>query len=82
MSPLLIALRRAGIHARRSHKSTRNPGKLLAEAGKLGARHAVILGGELSEDMVILKDLEAGNQSSIALKDLVDIIDGDEDGAS
>ena len=82
MAPLLVALRRAGIHARRRHKSTRNPGKLLAEAGKLGARHAVILGEELAEERVILKDLEAGTQGSVALADLGEMIDVDEDAVS
>ncbi len=79
MSSLLVALRRSGIHARRSHKSTRNPGKLLAEAGKVGARHAVILGDELADEVVILKDLEAGTQVSVALDDLVGIIDQDDE---
>ena len=83
MASLLVALRRAGIHARRSHKSTRNLGKLLSEAGKLGARHAVILGDELADEMVVLKDLEAGTQVLVPLTDLVEMIDDyDEDAVS
>lgn len=67
LGAVLTTLRRSGFHARRSHKSTRNLGKLLSEASKVRARHAVILGDELSEGMVVLKDLEGGGQSTIAL---------------
>jgi histidyl-tRNA synthetase len=69
-SRLLTSLRRSGIHARRSHKSTRNLGKLLSEATKLHARHAVVLGDELAEGMVLLKDLDAGTQQEVKLDDL------------
>ena len=59
---LLVALRRSGIHARRSYKSTRNVGKLLSEAGKCGARTAVILDQGIAEGAVSLKDLDGGAQ--------------------
>ena len=67
---LLTSLRRSGIHARRSHKSTRNLGKLLSEATKLHARHAVVLGDELADGMVILKDLDGGTQQEVLLEEL------------
>lgn len=43
LRPLLAHLRRLGLHARRSYKTTRNVGKLLQDADKCGARFAVIL---------------------------------------
>ncbi|MBL0922504.1 MAG: histidine--tRNA ligase [Phycisphaerales bacterium] len=43
LRPVLAHLRRAGLHARRSYKSTRNVGKLLGEASKANARYALIL---------------------------------------
>ncbi|MEE2681820.1 MAG: histidine--tRNA ligase [Planctomycetota bacterium] len=71
---LLTTLRRAGIHARRTHKSTRNLGKLLSEATKLNARHAVVLGDELAEGSVILKDLDGGSQREVKLEELPSIL--------
>ena len=67
---LLTALRRGGIHAQRSHKSTRNLGKLLSEAAKLNARCAVVLGDELAEGRVVLKDLDSGTQQEVPLVEL------------
>jgi histidyl-tRNA synthetase len=67
---LLMRLRRAGLHARTTAKTTRNVGKLLGDAGKARARFAVILGAELAEGGVALKDLDAGTQSVVALSDL------------
>jgi histidyl-tRNA synthetase len=43
---------------------------LLGEAGKARARVAVILGAELAQDSVVLKDLDAGTQEVIALSDV------------
>lgn len=76
MGSMLFALRRAGIHARRSHKSTRNLGKLLAEAGKSSARNAVILGQELGDGNVVLKDLEGGGQELVLIDELVTTLRG------
>ena len=64
---LLMRLRRAGLHARSSSKATRNVGKLLGDAGKARARFAVILGAELAEGQVAVKDLDAGSQQTLPL---------------
>ncbi len=58
-------LRRAGLHARMSYKTTRNVGKLLKDATGCGARFAVILG-----DDVQVKNLETGEQKAVALDGL------------
>ena len=68
--PTVARLRTAGLHARRSYKSTRNLGKLLKEAGQQRARIAVILGGELQEGIVAVKDLQAGEQHEVPLGEL------------
>jgi len=64
---LLMRLRRAGLHARASSKATRNVGKLLGDAGKARARFAVILGAELADGLVAVKDLDAGSQQALPL---------------
>jgi histidyl-tRNA synthetase len=69
--PRLVArLRKAGYHVRHTYRSTRNVGKLLGEAAKCRARLAVILGDELAEGRVVLKDLDAGEQREFPLADL------------
>ena len=69
--PRLVArLRAGGLHVRHSYKATRNVGKLLADASKQRSRFAVILGAELAEGRVQLKDLESGEQRQVALGDL------------
>ena len=67
---LLMTLRREGLHARTTSKATRNVGKLLGEAGKVRARFAVILGAELAEGAVALKNLDAGTQETVPLAGL------------
>ncbi|MFM1804279.1 MAG: Histidine--tRNA ligase [Planctomycetota bacterium] len=64
---LLMRLRRAGLHARTSARATRNVGKLLGDAGKARARFAVILGAELAEGSVAVKNLDAGEQQVVPL---------------
>jgi len=64
---MLMRLRRAGLHARSSAKATRNVGKLLGDAGKARARFAVILGAELADGQVAVKDLDAGAQQTMPL---------------
>lgn len=71
---LLVALRRAGLHARRSYKSTRNLGKLLSDAGRCGARSAVILDGALADGAVGLKDLDGGEQTVVRIDDLAESV--------
>jgi histidyl-tRNA synthetase len=69
--PRLVArLRASGLHVRHSYKATRNVGKLLADASKQRSRFAVILGAELAEGRVQLKDLASGEQRQVALGDL------------
>jgi len=74
MQSLLVALRRGGLHARRSYKTTRNVGKLLADAGRCGAHSAIILDQGIGERQVILKDLEGGEQEVLDVDGLVDRI--------
>ncbi|RLS87405.1 MAG: histidine--tRNA ligase [Planctomycetota bacterium] len=73
---LMMALRRAGFHARSSSKVTRNVGKLLGDAGKARARFAVILGAELTEGQIALKNLDSGSHSGsqtlVALAELTE----------
>jgi histidyl-tRNA synthetase len=64
---LLMHLRRQGLHARASWKATRNVGKLLGDAAKARARFAVILGAELAQGAVALKDLDGGAQELVPL---------------
>ena len=71
---LMAAMRRSGVHARRSYKTTRNVGKLLGEASRAGASRAVILGSELHEGQVQLKDLVNGDQQLVPLDRIVEII--------
>ncbi len=59
---VLASLRRADLHVRHSSRATHNVGKLLGEAGKLRARCAVILGDELAQGHVVVKDLDSGEQ--------------------
>lgn len=73
---LLAAMRQAGIHARRSYKTTRNVGKLLGEASRSGATRAIILGSELAEGRVQLKDLVSGEQELVPLEGLVEAMRG------
>lgn len=69
--PRLVArLRADGFHVRHTYKATRNVGKLLAEASKQRARFAVILGAELAQGAVQLKDLSSGEQRLAAIADL------------
>jgi histidyl-tRNA synthetase len=69
MPNLLMRLRRAGLHARSNWKATRNVGKLLGDAAKSRARFAVILGAELAQGAVALKDLDGGAQELVPLSD-------------
>lgn len=68
--PTLARLRRYGLHARRSYKSTRNMGKLLKEAGQHRARSAIILGREFQDGVAIIKDLDAGEQHDVPVQEL------------
>ena len=76
MRQLVADLRRAGLHARHSYRATKNVGKLLGEAGKVRARFAVILGKELEEGAVALKDLESGDQREVQLDAHIETLRG------
>ena len=67
---LLMQLRRQGLHARASWKATKNVGKLLGDAAKARARFAVILGAELAQGAVALKDLDGGSQELVPLAEV------------
>lgn len=69
----LARLRTAGIHARRSYKSTRNIGKLLGDATKARARFALIVE---TGTMGQLKDLASGEQTAVALEEVAARIGG------
>ena len=66
--PLLMALRRARLHVRGSARAGRGVGKLLGEASKARARFAVILGEELAEGLLVVKDLDGGKQENLPLE--------------
>jgi histidyl-tRNA synthetase len=59
-------LRQAGLRVR-VDGSSRKLGKQLDSAARLGARWAVILGSELEQGSVILRDLAAGEQREVPL---------------
>jgi len=63
---LASTLRRQGIHARFSYKTTRNVGKLLKESAATKARFAVIV----EDDGMQLKNLASGEQAPVTADDL------------
>lgn len=67
LTPAIARLRAAGLHARRSYKATRNIGKLLGDATRLRARHALIIESAAAGQ---LKNLETGSQVSVQIADL------------
>ncbi|MFM9098578.1 MAG: histidine--tRNA ligase [Phycisphaerales bacterium] len=70
LAPLVARLRADGLHVRHSYKATRNVGKLLSDASRQRARFAVILGAEVAEGMVQLKDLASGEQRPVTMAEL------------
>lgn len=68
---VVAQLRRAGLHARMSYKTTRNVGKLLKEAEKARARFAVIIGEDIQ-----VKDLGSGDQVAVGVERLVGVLRG------
>jgi histidyl-tRNA synthetase len=72
LAPRLAAaatLRQAGLRVR-ADGSPRKLGKQLESAAKLGARYAVLVDPQLSGGMVILRDLDAGEQRELPLGDV------------
>jgi histidyl-tRNA synthetase len=70
VSKVVASLRTYGLHVRQSYKTTRNVGKMLGEASKCRSRLAVILGKELAENRVVVKDMESGEQREVTLDEL------------
>jgi histidyl-tRNA synthetase len=70
VAKVVASLRTYGLHVRQSYKTTRNVGKLLGEASKCRSRLAVILGKELAENRVVVKDMESGEQREVTLDEL------------
>ena len=68
---LVMQIRRAGLHARHSWKATKNVGKLLSDAGKCRSRSALILGAEMADGAVAIKDLDGGGQRVVPLEEVV-----------
>lgn len=60
VTPLVASLRREGLHARRSYKSTKNVGKLLKDAAGARARFAAIV--EQDGASATVKNLDTGEQ--------------------
>lgn len=67
---LVASLREAGIHTRFSYKATRNLGKLLKDATQNSARRAVILDENLARNVVLIKNMDDGEQREIPLAEL------------
>jgi len=74
LAQLAARMRRLGLHVRHTYKATRNVGKILSEAGKCRSRFAVIIGAELEQGMVALKDLDANSQSLVPVAEIVEKI--------
>ena len=67
-------LRGSGLHARLSYKSTHNVGKLLTDAAKSHPSFTVILGQELDQNLVAVKNMNTGEQVDIPIDQLCDYI--------
>ena len=63
-------LRRAGLHARFTYKTTRNMGKLMKDASNAKARFVVILDDGVATGKAGLKDMSSGEQSEVALTEI------------
>jgi histidyl-tRNA synthetase len=72
LAPTVAQLRNAGLHTRMTYRATKNVGKLLTEAAKANTRFTVILGEELSQGNVTIKDMDSGDQAIIPLDSIVD----------
>lgn len=71
LSSTVASLRNAGLHTRMSYRATRSVGKLLTEASKSNAKFTVILGGELVEGKVVVKNMDTGDQSEVLQSELL-----------
>lgn len=73
---IVSTLRTAGLHARFSYKTTRNMGKLMKDASNAKAKFAVILGEELKDGNVVVKNLETSEQKQCSVGELLDTVRG------
>ncbi|MCC6321310.1 MAG: histidine--tRNA ligase [Phycisphaerales bacterium] len=69
--PTLAGLRREGLHARRSYKSSKNIGKLLGDATKARARFALIIESGTAGQ---IKDLDENTQVKIELAHVAELL--------
>jgi histidyl-tRNA synthetase len=76
VAPLVAKLRRAGLHARMSYKTSRNLGKLLKDAAASRARHAVIVDDQIAQGVVGLKNLATGEQANVDVAHLAERLRG------
>ena len=72
--PTTAMLQAHGIHTRRSYKATHNVGKLLTDAAKARASFTVILGQELVNNCVVIKNMETGEQVELPKDQLLEHI--------
>jgi histidyl-tRNA synthetase len=70
---VVAALRRTGLHARRSYKTTKNIGKLLQDAAKMKARYCVILE---SAGQATVKDMTTQGQEACGVGELASKLRG------
>ena len=71
VSSTVASLRNAGLHVRMSYRATRNVGKLLTEASKANARFTIILGEELIDGKVVVKNMDSGDQVEVQQDELL-----------
>ena len=67
IAPTVAMLRRAGLHVRRSYKTTKNIGKLIQDAAKMRARYCVILE---SATMAQVKDMGTQGQEPCSVAEI------------
>jgi histidyl-tRNA synthetase len=66
---VIASLRRAGLHARRSYKTTKNVGKLIQDAAKMRARFCVILESGTAAQ---IKDMQTQVQESCGVAEIAE----------
>ena len=54
-----------------SYRATRNVGKLITEASKSNTRFTVILGEELENGKVVVKNMDSGDQVEVQQDELL-----------
>ena len=76
LRPCVANLRRTGLHARHTYRSTRNVGKLLKEAADCGARFAAIIEKDGASATLKNPDTGASAETPVPLDDLPAAIHG------